>query len=85
MKRLTLAVIVAFALPSFAASPAVCDKFIKAVDKAGRASGKAPEAEGLAFFKSVCLKDKETDATITKQTKCLEAVKTEASFNACFK
>lgn len=85
MSRLALTLVVVFALPSFAASPAVCDTFVKAVDKAGRASGKTPEAEGLAFFKSLCLKDKETDATITKQTKCLEAAKTEAAFNACFK
>jgi hypothetical protein len=83
MKRLTLLLVVV-AAPVFAASPATCEKFIKSVEKAGKASGKAPEADGLAFFKVVCLKDKETDATIVNKTKCLDAAKTEAAFNACF-
>ncbi|MDP1922178.1 MAG: hypothetical protein Q8L14_38415 [Myxococcales bacterium] len=84
MKRLALLLVVV-AAPVFAASPANCEKFIKSVEKAGKASGKAPEAEGLAFFKGACLKDKEADATIVKQTKCLDGAKTEAAFNACFK
>lgn len=85
MKRLTLAVVASFALPSFAASPAVCDKFVKAFEKAGKAVGKAPDADGLSFWKGACLKDKETDANITRQTKCLEGVKAAADLNACFK
>lgn len=85
MRRLIAVIAVAVAVPSFAASPAVCDKFIKAFEKAGKASGKALDAEGAAFWRSACLKDKEKDETITKQTKCLEAVKAGPEIMACLK
>lgn len=84
MKRFILSLVV-LAGPSFAASPATCDAFLKAFSKAGKTLGKAPDAEALAFWKGACLKDKETDANIAKQTKCLDGVKVANDMNACFK
>lgn len=85
MRHLIAVIALAFAVPSFAASPATCEKFLKAFEKAGKAVGKAPDAEGLAFWKSQCLKDKEKDDVIAKQTKCLDGVKAAPDLNACFK
>ncbi|MDX2013304.1 MAG: hypothetical protein SFW67_24120 [Myxococcaceae bacterium] len=85
MKHLILAAAVVFSLPAAAASPGVCDTFLKAFEKAGKTVGEPPDQQTLDFFKGVCLKDKETDATITRQTKCLAQVKASADLKACFK
>ena len=87
MNRFMLALVVALcAAPAFAASPANCDKFVAAFDKAGKAAtGKSLEASDKDFWKKACLKDKEKDANIEKQTRCLDGAKTKDEFGACMK
>jgi hypothetical protein len=85
MKRLTLALLLC-AAPAFAASPAVCDKFVASFEKAGKVALKQEmTAESRDFWKQACLKEKEKDAAVRKQTKCLDGAKTEAALGACLK
>ena len=85
MKRLTLVVLLA-AAPAFAASSAVCDKFIASFEKAGKVVLKTDmTAESRDFWKKACLKEKEKDAAVEKQTKCLDGAKTGEALGACLK
>ncbi len=84
MKRLVFVVLLT-AAPVFAASAPVCDKFVKAFTKAGKAAGQEVDAETEAFWKKACLKEKEKDAAIEKQTRCLDAAKSGQDVGACLK
>ncbi len=80
MRFLIVAVLTAFAVPSFAATPANCDAFIKAIEKAG---GKAMPEDGRTFWKGACAKEK--DENVTKQTKCLSSAKNDKDAMQCLK
>ncbi len=85
MTRLALVVLLS-AAPAFAASSAVCDKFVASFEKAGKTVLKTDmTAESRDFWKKACLKEKEKDAAVAKQTTCLDAAKTEKDVGACLK
>lgn len=74
---------VLIASSAWAANTKACDRFVKAFQKAGKASKASPDAKTVNFMKQRCTS--KSDAEVKKDTECLEKVKNSDDLEGCMR